>query len=106
MSLTHFLPDDYSSLFDRFFDVFSPRTYRQVQQSDVFPSEVRGWMNIYHDGKSNTICTTFELPGLRKEGFQKENVSTDVHNDVLTTSGEISDPPSVRRHSIDSPHTD
>lgn len=37
MSLTYHLVNDYSTPLDRSFDdVFSPHTYRQVQQSDVF----------------------------------------------------------------------
>jgi HSP20 family protein len=79
MSLTHYLFNDYSSPLDRFFDDFSPRTYRHVQQSDVF----RPRMDIHHDDKSNTVCATFELPGL-----QKEDVSIDINNNILTVSGE------------------
>ncbi|KAI9435741.1 HSP20-like chaperone [Lactarius indigo] len=76
MSLTHYLLNDYSTPFDRFFDdVLSPRTYRQVQHSDVF----RPRMDIHHDDKSNTVCATFELPGL-----QKDDVSIDVNNNILT----------------------
>lgn len=40
-------------------------------------------MDIHHDDKSNTVCATFELPGL-----QKEDVSIDVNNNILTVSGE------------------
>lgn len=40
-------------------------------------------MDIHHDDKSNTVRATFELPGL-----QKEDVSIDVNNNILTVSGE------------------
>ncbi|KAI9450944.1 small heat shock protein [Lactarius psammicola] len=40
-------------------------------------------MDIHHDDKSNTVCATFELPGL-----QKEDISIDVNNNILTVSGE------------------
>ncbi|KAH9060670.1 HSP20-like chaperone [Lactarius vividus] len=88
MSLTHYLLNDYSTPFDRFFDdVLTPRTYRHVQPSDVFrPSRCSPTlprMDIHHDDKSNTVCATFELPGL-----QKEDVSIDVNNNILTVSGE------------------
>lgn len=40
-------------------------------------------MDIHEDAKSNTITATFELPGLKKE-----DVSIDIHNNLLTISGE------------------
>ncbi|KAF8266012.1 small heat shock protein [Lactarius quietus] len=40
-------------------------------------------MDIHHDDKANTVCATFELPGL-----QKEDVSIDINNNILTVSGE------------------
>jgi HSP20 family molecular chaperone IbpA len=40
-------------------------------------------MDVHHDKDTNNITVTFELPGL-----QKEDVSIDVHNNVLTVSGE------------------
>jgi HSP20 family protein len=40
-------------------------------------------MDVHHDKDTNSINVTFELPGL-----QKEDVSIDVHNNVLTVSGE------------------
>jgi HSP20 family protein len=40
-------------------------------------------MDIRHDDKANTVTATFELPGL-----QKEDVSIDIHNDILNVSGE------------------
>ena len=40
-------------------------------------------MDIHHDDKANTVTATFDLPGI-----QKEDVNIDVHNNVLTVSGE------------------
>jgi len=40
-------------------------------------------MDIHYDKATNDVNVTLELPGL-----QKEDVSIDVHNDVLTVSGE------------------
>lgn len=40
-------------------------------------------MDIHEDEKQNIITATFELPGLKKE-----DVNIDVHNNVLTISGE------------------
>ena len=40
-------------------------------------------MDIHENAEANVVTATVELPGL-----QKENVSIDVHNNVLTVSGE------------------
>ncbi len=40
-------------------------------------------MDVHEDNIQNTVTATFELPGLKKE-----NVSIDVHNNLLTISGE------------------
>ena len=40
-------------------------------------------MDVHEDAKSKTVTATFELPGLKKE-----DVNIDVHNNVLTISGE------------------
>ena len=40
-------------------------------------------MDLHEDTQQNLVTATFELPGL-----SKENVSIDVHNNVLTVSGE------------------
>jgi HSP20 family protein len=40
-------------------------------------------MDIHHDKTTNNVKVAFDLPGL-----QKEDVSIDVHNNVLTVSGE------------------
>jgi HSP20 family protein len=40
-------------------------------------------MDVHYDKDTNNVNVTFELAGL-----QKEDVSIDVHNNVLTVSGE------------------
>jgi HSP20 family protein len=40
-------------------------------------------MDVHEDKEKNTVTATFELPGLAKE-----NVNIDVHNNLLTVSGE------------------
>ena len=40
-------------------------------------------MDVHEDAAGNTITASFELPGLAKE-----DVNIDVHNNVLTVSGE------------------
>jgi HSP20 family protein len=40
-------------------------------------------MDVHYDKDTNNVNVALELPGL-----QKEDVSIDVHNNVLTVSGE------------------
>jgi hypothetical protein len=40
-------------------------------------------MDVHEDREGNSVTATFELPGLKKE-----DVHIDVHNNVLTVSGE------------------
>ena len=40
-------------------------------------------MDVHEDKEKNLVTATFELPGLKKE-----DVQIDVHNNVLTVSGE------------------
>lgn len=40
-------------------------------------------MDVHEDAQTNTVTATFELPGLKKE-----DVNIDVHNNILTVSGE------------------
>ena len=40
-------------------------------------------MDVHEDVKNNSVTATFELPGLRKE-----DVNIDIHNNILTISGE------------------
>ncbi|OCH93473.1 small heat shock protein [Obba rivulosa] len=79
--------------FDRLFDeAFSARTSgaglngnRQVQRQNADGSSrpIRPRLDLHEDTNANLVTATFELPGL-----SKENVQIDVHNNVLTVSGE------------------
>lgn len=40
-------------------------------------------MDIHYDTDANNVNVAFDLPGLKKE-----DVSIDVHNNILTVSGE------------------
>jgi HSP20 family protein len=40
-------------------------------------------MDIRHDDKANTVTATFDLPGM-----QKKDVSIDIHNNILSVTGE------------------
>jgi HSP20 family protein len=40
-------------------------------------------LDIHHDEKTNAVTATFELPGLHKK-----DVQIDIHNNILTVSGE------------------
>ena len=40
-------------------------------------------MDVHEDAQGNTVTATFELPGLKKE-----DVNIDIHNNVLSISGE------------------
>jgi HSP20 family protein len=40
-------------------------------------------MDVRHDEKANNVTATFELPGM-----QKKDVSIDIHNNILSVSGE------------------
>jgi len=94
MSLSNFFYEPFYSLadFDRLFDeAFSARTTspgsqnnnRQVQRQDSSSRFLRPRMDLHEDAGQNVVTATFELPGLNKD-----NVSIDVHNGVLTVSGE------------------
>jgi HSP20 family protein len=47
-------------------------------------------MDIRHDEKANTVTVMFDLPGL-----QKEDVTIDIHDNILNVSGETEE--SVQR---------
>ncbi|KAI0318967.1 small heat shock protein [Amylostereum chailletii] len=113
MSLTSFFYEPFYSLsdFDRLFDeAFSARQSdgngRQLQRqnsntralasnslrpkyglsilaSPPFILTNPRRMDVHENKDSNTVTATFELPGLKKE-----DVNIDVHNNVLTISGE------------------
>ncbi|GBE87216.1 Heat shock protein [Sparassis crispa] len=74
---------DFNRLFDEAFTRTSGDTSRQMQRPQSGPKVLRPRMDVHEDAKNNTVTATFELPGLTKE-----NVSIDVHNGVLTISGE------------------
>ncbi|KAH9951196.1 small heat shock protein [Amylocystis lapponica] len=88
MSLSTVFYEPFYSLadFDRLFDeAFSARTSQpssngELQRQDNF-STAR--MDVRENAQTNTVTATFELPGL-----SKENVQIDVHNGVLSVSGE------------------
>ncbi|KAI0263408.1 HSP20-like chaperone [Gloeopeniophorella convolvens] len=83
MSLTNYFFNDFAA-FDRFFDeAFNSYARRQIQNPNQSVDAFRPRMDVHHDKNTNTVTASFELPGL-----QKENVSIDVHNNVLTVSGE------------------
>ncbi|KAH9837562.1 HSP20-like chaperone [Rhodofomes roseus] len=90
MALSTFFTEPFYSLadFDRLFDeAFSARAGgqnngRQLQQQDGSSRWLRPRMDLHEDNQQNLVTATFELPGLNKE-----NVSIDVHNGVLTVSG-------------------
>ncbi|KAI0721431.1 HSP20-like chaperone [Fomitopsis betulina] len=90
MALSTFFNEPFYSLadFDRLFDdAFSARTggqrnNRQLQQ-DSTQCSLRPRMDLHEDNQQNVVTATFELPGLNKE-----NVSIDVHNNVLVVTGE------------------
>ncbi|VDB84772.1 unnamed protein product [Peniophora sp. CBMAI 1063] len=97
MSLTHFFYEPFYSLsdFDRLFDEAldarqtNGRTRGQNGQlatrqgSSSSLSSLRPKMDVHEDKEKNVVTATFELPGLKKE-----DVQIDVHNSVLTVSGE------------------
>lgn|SRR5712672_643198 len=104
MSLTtYFSNDTFSGLaaLDRFFDdAFNSRGSHRIHriQDEIFRprcalsspgtlpkrhAHCAYRMDVHHDKDTNNVNVDFELPGL-----QKEDVSVDVHNNVLTVSGE------------------
>ncbi|KAI0043213.1 small heat shock protein [Auriscalpium vulgare] len=92
MSLSHFFYEPTYSLsdFDRLFDdAFNARDNgRGVQRRGVNPTTAgsnlfRPRLDVHENKDTNTVSATFELPGLKKE-----DVEIDVHNNVLTVSGE------------------
>ncbi|TCD68560.1 hypothetical protein EIP91_010485 [Steccherinum ochraceum] len=87
MSVSYFLYDPFSE-FNRLFDeAFDSRTgsnqSNQVQRSNAVNRAIRPRINVHEDAQSNSVLATFELPGLKKE-----DVNIDVHNNLLTVSGE------------------
>ncbi|OSC98328.1 HSP20-like chaperone [Trametes coccinea BRFM310] len=88
MSLVNLFSDPFYDEFDRLFDeAFSRRTGAsngQVARRDNnAPRAFRPSIDIHEDKEKNLVTATFEVPGLKKE-----DVNIDVHNNVLTVSGE------------------
>ena len=100
MSLTHYFLSDYVHPF--YDDMTNTRGYRQGRQVEGriprYASSVRGFiptdrrinnqppfnrLDIHHDERAKTVTATFELPGM-----QKEDVSINIQNNILTVSGE------------------
>ncbi|KAI1783582.1 HSP20-like chaperone [Ganoderma leucocontextum] len=81
--------EPFFSEFDRLFDeAFTRRTggSSQVQHqagNGAVPRVLLPRVDVHEDKDKNLVTATFELPGVNKE-----NVSIDVHNNVLTVSGE------------------
>ncbi|KAI0080035.1 small heat shock protein [Panus rudis PR-1116 ss-1] len=89
MSLSRLFYDPFAD-FDRLFDeAFNARVgggNNQVARSgneNNVTRALRPRMDIHEDPKANVVTATFELPGLKKE-----DVNIDVHNNLLTVSGE------------------
>ncbi|KAI0655801.1 HSP20-like chaperone [Cubamyces menziesii] len=89
MSLVGFFSDPFYDEFDRLFDeAFSRRTAgngntQVARQGSNAPRAFRPTIDLHEDKEKNLVTATFELPGLKKE-----DVNIDVHNNVLTVSGE------------------
>ncbi|KAH9900707.1 HSP20-like chaperone [Cubamyces lactineus] len=89
MSLVGFFSDPFYDEFDRLFDeAFSRRTggngnTQVARQGSNAPRVFRPTIDLHEDKEKNLVTATFELPGLKKE-----DVNIDVHNNVLTVSGE------------------
>ncbi|KAK7033313.1 heat shock protein 16 [Favolaschia claudopus] len=84
---------DPSSHFERLFDdafgrMASLRTASNASQrsgngTDEVQRTIRPRMDLHEDTANNTVTTTFELPGIKKE-----DVQIDVHNGRLNISAE------------------
>ncbi|KAI0753783.1 HSP20-like chaperone [Fomes fomentarius] len=89
MSLINLFNDNFFSDFDRMFDdAFDRRTRGgpgevQRRSDSNAPRVLRPRVDIHEDKDKNLLTATFELPGINKQ-----DVSIDVRNNVLTVSGE------------------
>ncbi|KAI0062718.1 small heat shock protein [Artomyces pyxidatus] len=92
MSVAQFFYEPFYTLsdFDRLFEeAFSARgenggqVQRGVTQNQSPNRALRPKMDVHENKDTNTVTVWLELPGLKKE-----DVSIDVHNNVLTVSGE------------------
>jgi len=89
MSLSRFFYEPMYSMseFDRLFDeAFDARSgkgqVRSVESSGSKPLRPR--MDVVEDKDNNKVSVNVELPGLKKE-----DVNIDLHDNVLTLSGEV-----------------
>ncbi|KAI0658875.1 HSP20-like chaperone [Cubamyces menziesii] len=95
MALVNFFNDPFFSDpfadFDRLFDeAFARRTGNsgannqlQAQNANTAPRVLRPRVDVHEDKEKNLVTATFELPGINKQ-----DVSIDLRNNVLTVSGE------------------
>ncbi|KAI0713072.1 HSP20-like chaperone [Cerioporus squamosus] len=91
MSLVNFFNNDpFFSEFDRLFDEAFDRRTRggsgsgsQVQRANNAPRVLRPRVDVHEDKEKNLVTATFELPGINKQ-----DVSIDIRDNVLTVSGE------------------
>jgi len=84
MSVSYFLYDPFTDFNRLFNEAFDSRTdSNQVQRAPAISRPIRPRIDVHEDTQSNTVHATFELPGLKKE-----DVNIDVHNNLLTVSGE------------------
>ncbi|THH21766.1 hypothetical protein EUX98_g8287 [Antrodiella citrinella] len=83
MSVSYVLYEPFSDFSRLFNEAFDSRTGADVQRSPAVSRVIRPRIDLHEDAKSNTVHATFELPGLKKE-----DVNIDVHNNLLTVSGE------------------
>jgi len=86
MSLSRVLYEPFYSFadFDRLFDeAFASRNQVAENTGTGAGRALRPKLDLHEDAQANTVTATFELPGL-----QKEDVDINVHNNVLTVSGE------------------
>jgi len=88
MSLSRLIYEPFSD-FDRLFEeAFNARTSSnaagsQLTERNQSSRALRPRMDVHEDTAKNIVSATFELPGLKKE-----DVNIDVHNNLLTISGE------------------
>ncbi|KAM5536893.1 hypothetical protein V8D89_009440 [Ganoderma adspersum] len=85
---TFFNNDPFSESGHLFDDTFTRRTARggtqiQGQQENTAPGVFLPRVDVHEDKNKNPVTATFELPSVNKE-----NVSIDVHNNLLIVSGE------------------
>jgi len=88
MSLWFYEPFHSQSEFDRLFEeAFTGRPFHgHRQQREITNGAERSMkprMDLHENAEGNAVTATFELPGMKKD-----DVQIDVHNGLLTVSGE------------------